>query len=68
MKSRTAKLDEHVRRFDEIYGRLDNTEGTLHVVKTDLELIKKDLKQKVDYDDFAALEERVRHLETKSSS
>ena len=37
---------------------------TLHVIQTDIELIKKDLKQKVDYEDFAALEDRVRQLET----
>ncbi len=38
----------------------------LEIIQTDIELIKKDLKQKVDYDDFAALEDRVRQLETKA--
>ena len=38
----------------------------LEIIQTDIELIKKDLKQKVDYDDFVALEDRVRQLETKA--
>ena len=50
---------------EESQGVCTNT-AKLEIIQTDIELIKKDLKQKVDYDDFAALEDRVRQLETKA--
>lgn len=52
-------LDEHTRTLDE------HTE-TLAIIKMDIEFIKNELKQKVDRDEFAALERRVALLESKS--
>ena len=54
----TEKLIEHDAKFDSI-------ESTLETVKLDLEFIKRELKQKVNYDEFAALEKRLSMLEIR---
>jgi len=58
VSTNTEKLQEHDIRFNRI-------EDTLQVMKLDLEFIKNELKQKVDRDEFAALEKRVSMLEAK---
>ena len=61
----TEKLQEHDQRFNQIDKRFDSVESTLAVVKLDLEFIKNELKQKVNRDEFAALEKRLSMLEIK---
>ena len=46
-------------------AKLDAIEGTLGVMQQDISFIKNELKQKVDRDEFAALEKRVGQLETR---
>ena len=46
-------------------AKLDAIEGTLGVMQQDISFIKNELKQKVDRDEFAALEQRVGQLETR---
>ncbi len=58
--SNSEKLEEHDQRFDRI-------EEDLETIKIDIGFIKKELKQKVDIDEFSALERRVALLESKSS-
>lgn len=67
-----GKLDNHETRLDQIDQRFDNIEvrltsinGTLDTMKLDLEFIKNELKQKVNRDEFAALEKRLSMLEIK---
>jgi DNA repair exonuclease SbcCD ATPase subunit len=68
----TVKLEEHDQRFDQVDQRLDKVDqrldkidGDLEIIKSDLGIVKQDLKQKVSYDEFASLEQRVIHLEAK---
>jgi len=58
----TEKLEGHDQRFDQIDQRFEKIdqrfekiEGDLTIIKTDLGSIKQDLKNKVSYDEFAAL-------------
>lgn len=66
------KLDTHEKRFDRIDEKLDShTEmiGMLAedvaIIKENVEFLKDSLKKKVDYEEFVALERRVRLMETK---
>jgi len=52
------KLDSHT----EMIG---NMAQDMSIIKEDIELIKGDLKKKVDFDEFSALERRVRVLEKR---
>lgn len=67
-----ALQTETARQFDEVKDKIQivfeqvvaNTED-LAIVKSDLGTIKHELKQKVSYDEFAALEQRVIAIESK---
>src|SRR3989344_5731558 len=52
-------------RLDRMEMRLDRMENDIAVIKLDIEFIKNDLKQKVNRDEFAALERRLSLLENK---
>jgi hypothetical protein len=59
----------YVKAVAEQYGgvnrKLDGIVEDIAIVKTDVSLMKSSLVAKVDYRDFAALEKRVRLIETK---
>ncbi|MCX6758303.1 MAG: hypothetical protein NTX14_01185 [Candidatus Nealsonbacteria bacterium] len=59
------RFDQIDQRFEKIDQRFEKIEDDLTIVKTDLGSIKQDLKNKVSYDEFAALEKRVIFLESK---
>jgi len=61
----TEKLEEHNKRFDRIEGDLGQIKDDIAIIKLDIEFIKNELKQKVNRDEFAALEKRVSMLEAK---
>ncbi|KKU93313.1 MAG: hypothetical protein UY45_C0002G0037 [Parcubacteria group bacterium GW2011_GWA1_49_26] len=68
----TEKLVEHDAKFESIGSKLiehdarfAGIESTLEVMKIDLEFIKNELKQKVNRDEFVALEKRLSMLEIK---
>ena len=68
----TEKLVEHEAKFESIGSKLiehdarfAGIESTLEVMKIDLEFIKNELKQKVNRDEFVALEKRLSMLEIK---
>ena len=52
------KLDSHT----EMIGRLSED---MEIVKSNIEILKSGIRIKVDYQDFEALEKRVRLMETK---
>ena len=58
-------LDIHGVRLEKIEGKIEGIEVTLDIMKLDLEFIKNELKQKVNRDEFAALEKRLSMLEIK---
>ena len=59
------KLDSHTEMIVEIAEDLEVVKSDVEVIKSDIGIIKTDLKQKVDRTEFATLERRVFHLESK---
>ena len=59
------KLTNHDKQFDKINTRLTKIEEDVAVIKLDIEFIKHELKQKVNRDEFSALEKRLSLLENK---
>ena len=55
----------HAEKMEIMDGRMDRMENDISVIKLDIEFIKNDLKQKVNRDEFAALERRLSLLENK---
>lgn len=55
-------VDDKVSLVAEQYGDIQKN---LEIIKTDTEFIKHSLKRKVDVEEFAALERRVRLLERR---
>ena len=55
----------HTEKLEIMDGRMDRMENDISVIKLDIEFIKNDLKQKVNRDEFAALERRLSLLENK---
>ena len=62
IESRFDKVDS---RFDKIEARLEKIEDDIGIIKMDIEFIKSELKQKVNRDEFTALEKRLSLLENK---
>jgi len=60
-----GRMDRMDGRMDKMDGRMDRMENDISVIKLDIEFIKNDLKQKVNRDEFAALERRLSLLENK---
>lgn len=58
----TSGLTEKV---DNLETKVNNLTENMEIVKTSLEFVKNSLKQKVDAEEFAALERRVTLLESK---
>ena len=52
-------------KLNRVDDRLDHIEEDITVVKSDIQFIKTELKQKVDRDEFSALERRVTRPEVK---
>ena len=57
--------NQRLDRFELLPKKVDAIGDGIEVIKVTLDVIKNDLKQKVDRDEFVALERRVGMLETK---
>jgi peptidoglycan hydrolase CwlO-like protein len=60
-----SKFDSLDEKFDKLDNKVDRNTEMLGQVMVDVNQIKHDLKRKVDYDEFARLEKRVRLLEVR---
>lgn len=61
-------VDTHTQQLERLEGlpsAVDHIKDDVEVIKVTLDVMKNDLKQKVDRDEFAALEQRVNRLEAK---
>ena len=65
MNSKFDVVLEHTKDIQPIKERLENIEEDIRIIKLDIEFIKNDLKQKVNREEFAALEKRLSLLENK---
>lgn len=67
---RLDKMDGRIDKIEvklvQIDSRLDKIESDIETIKLDIEFIKNDLKQKVNRDEFAALERRLSLLENRT--
>ena len=61
------QYDSIIQRLDAHDARLVAVEKNIEIMKVDISFIKGSLKQKVDVEDFSALEKRVILLEAKIS-
>jgi len=56
---------QRLERLESLPDIADHIKDDIEVIKATLDIMKNDLKQKVDRDEFAALEQRVNKLEAK---
>jgi archaellum component FlaC len=62
-------VDTHTKQLERLQGLPQDVEqirDDVEAIKVTLGIMKNDLKQKVDREEFAALEERVNRLEAKA--
>jgi hypothetical protein len=62
-------VDTHTKQLGRLEKRVENLESMkddVAAIKVTLGIMKNDLKQKVDREEFVALEERVNRLEAKA--
>ena len=59
------KFDRHDEKFDALFKMVAQNTESLELIKIDINFIKQELKQKVNQDEFVALEKRVILLEKK---
>lgn len=60
------RLDGHDQKFARIEKTITKVQVDIEIMKIDIAFIKSGLKQKVDVEEFQALEKRVAMLEAKS--
>ncbi len=53
------------KKIDVLTEEMGGMKEDIEIIKSNVEIIKSDLNRKVDYSEFAALEKRVRLVETK---
>jgi len=56
---------QRLEQLEGLPGAVDHIKDDIEVIKTTLDVMKNDLKQKIDRDEFVALEQRVNKLEAK---
>lgn len=62
---RLDRFEQLPEKVDAIQNDVEVIKVTVNVMKQDMSFIKNDLKQKVDREEFVALERRVGMVETK---